>query len=350
MFHSSKGSCAALSLLFFVLRLFLFPFALLYGAIVRLRHWCYNTGILKEHTFAVPTICVGNVAVGGTGKSPMVEYLIRELRSRHRVAVLSRGYKRQTKGFVLAETYSTVEDLGDEPFQIWQKFHTDIILAVCADRVEGMRQLLRLPEPPTVVILDDAFQHRAVKATKNIVLTTYGHLFTDDWLLPMGKLRDVVSRVREADVVVVTKCSSNLSAEERASIVAQLQQHCSCPVVFATIAYAGQVYSETEELPLVRFFEKPFTLVTGIANPQPLLSFLKEQNATFEHLAFPDHHHFTSKEISQLQGLRLLTTEKDYVRLQSRVQKLYYLPIATQFLSPTDANQFAAVLNKSLPI
>jgi len=350
MFHSSKGSCAALSLLFFVLRLFLFPFALLYGAIVRLRHWCYNTGIFKEHTFAVPTICVGNVAVGGTGKSPMVEYLIRELRSRHRVAVLSRGYKRQTKGFVLAETYSTVEDLGDEPFQIWQKFHTDIILAVCADRVEGMRQLLRLPEPPTVVILDDAFQHRAVKATKNIVLTAYGHLFTDDWLLPMGKLRDVVSRVREADVVVVTKCSSNLSAEERASIVAQLQRRCSCPVVFATIAYAGQVYSETEELPLARFFEKPFTLVTGIANPQPLLTFLKEQNATFEHLAFPDHHHFTSKEISQLQGLRLLTTEKDYVRLQSRVQELYYLPIATQFLSPTDANQFAAVLNKSLPI
>ncbi|MGP1479181.1 MAG: tetraacyldisaccharide 4'-kinase [Capnocytophaga sp.] len=350
MFHSSKGSCAALSLLFFVLRLFLFPFALLYGAIVRLRHWCYNTGILKEHTFAVPTICVGNVALGGTGKSPMVEYLIRELRSRHRVAVLSRGYKRQTKGFVLAETYSTVEDLGDEPFQIWQKFHTDIILAVCADRVEGMRQLLRLPEPPTVVILDDAFQHRAVKATKNIVLTAYGHLFTDDWLLPMGKLRDVVSRVREADVVVVTKCSSNLSAEERASIVAQLQRRCSCPVVFATIAYAGQVYSETEELPLVRFFEKPFTLVTGIANPQPLLSFLKEQNATFEHLAFPDHHHFSSKEISQLQGLRLLTTEKDYVRLQSRVQELYYLPIATQFLSSTDANQFAAVLNKSLPI
>jgi tetraacyldisaccharide 4'-kinase len=315
-----------------------------------LRHWCYNTGIFKEHTFAVPTICVGNVAVGGTGKSPMVEYLIRELRSRHRVAVLSRGYKRQTKGFVLAETYSTVEDLGDEPFQIWQKFHTDIILAVCADRVEGMRQLLRLPEPPTVVILDDAFQHRAVKATKNIVLTAYGHLFTDDWLLPMGKLRDVVSRVREADVVVVTKCSSNLSAEERASIVAQLQRRCSCPVVFATIAYAGQVYSETEELPLARFFEKPFTLVTGIANPQPLLTFLKEQNATFEHLAFPDHHHFTSKEISQLQGLRLLTTEKDYVRLQSRVQELYYLPIATQFLSPTDANQFAAVLNKSLPI
>lgn len=349
MFHSSKGSCAALSLLFFVLRLFLFPFALLYGAIVRLRHWCYNTGILKEHTFAVPTICVGNVAVGGTGKSPMVEYLIRQLHSRYKVGVLSRGYKRKTQGFVLANEKATVYDLGDEPFQFWRKFKEDILLAVCANRVEGMRQLLSLPVPPEVIILDDAFQHRPIKAETNIVLTAYGHLFTDDWLLPIGKLRDVLSRVREADVVVVTKCPSNLSAEERASIVAQLQRRCSCPVVFATIAYAGQVYSETEELPLVRFFEKPFTLVTGIANPQPLLTFLKEQNATFEHLAFPDHHHFTSKEISQLQGLRLLTTEKDYVRLQSRMQGLYYLPIATQFLSPTDAEQFAAVVNKSLP-
>lgn len=323
----------------------LFPFALLYGAIVRLRHWCYNTGIFKEHTFAVPTICVGNVAVGGTGKSPMVEYLVRQLHPKCRVAVLSRGYKRKTKGFVLADAQATVVDLGDEPFQFWRKFHKDIILAVCGDRVEGMRQLLQLPTPPTVVILDDAFQHRPVKATKNIVLTAYGQLFTDDWLLPMGRLRDVVSRVQQADIVVVTKCPPDLSVAERERIVAQLQKKTrpQTPIVFATIAYSEQVYSVVGESPLESFIQQPFTLVTGIANPQPLLDFLKKKGADFQHIAFPDHHHFTDKELQQLQGLRVLTTEKDYVRFEQSWEGLYYLPIEIQFCTNEDTTKFGTV-------
>lgn len=326
-----------------IFKIVLFPFALLYGLIVRLRHWCYNTGIFKEHTFAVPTICVGNVAVGGTGKSPMVEYLVRQLHSKCRVAVLSRGYKRKTKGFVLADAQATVADLGDEPFQFWQKFHKDIILAVCGDRVEGMRQLLQLPTPPTVVILDDAFQHRPVKATKNIVLTAYGQLFTDDWLLPVGRLRDVVSRVQQADIVVVTKCPTSLSQSERSFIERQLQKKTHCPIVFATIAYDEQVFKQDEAISLSNFIKKPFTLVTGIANPQPLLVYLKEQGADFQHLNFPDHHHFSSEEIQQLQDKCILTTEKDYVRLQPHLQNLYYLPIAMQFLTPADEHTFGTV-------
>ena len=323
----------------------LFPFALLYGAIVRLRHWCYNIGIFKEHTFAVPTICVGNVAVGGTGKSPMVEYLVRQLHPKCPVAVLSRGYKRKTKGFVLADAQSTVADLGDEPFQFWRKFHKDIILAVCGDRVEGMRQLLQLPTSPTVVILDDAFQHRPVKATKNIVLTAYGQLFTDDWLLPVGRLRDVVSRVQQADIVVVTKCPPDLSAAERECIVAQLQKKTrpQTPIVFATIAYSEQVYSVAGESPLEVFIQQPFTLVTGIASPQPLLDFLKKKGANFQHIAFPDHHHFTDKELQQLQGLRVLTTEKDYVRFEQSWEGLHYLPIEMQFCTNEDAVKFGTV-------
>ncbi|WP_304288581.1 tetraacyldisaccharide 4'-kinase [Capnocytophaga leadbetteri] len=323
----------------------LFPFALLYGAIVRLRHWCYNTGIFKEHTFAVPTICVGNVAVGGTGKSPMVEYLVRQLHPKCRVAVLSRGYKRKMKGFVLADAQSTVADLGDEPFQFWRKFYKDIILAVCGDRVEGMRQLLQLPTPPTVVILDDAFQHRPVKATKNIVLTVYGQLFTDDWLLPVGRLRDVVSRVQQADIVVVTKCPPDLSAAERERIVVQLQKKTrpQTPIVFATIAYSEQVYSVAGESPLEVFIQQPFTLVTGIANPHPLLDFLKKKGADFQHITFPDHHHFTDKELQQLQGLRVLTTEKDYVRFEQSWDGLYYLPIEMQFCTKEDAVKFGTV-------
>ena len=324
----------------------LFPFALLYGAIVRLRHWCYNTGIFKEHTFAVPTICVGNVAVGGTGKSPMVEYLVRQLHPKCRVAVLSRGYKRKTKGFVLADAQATVADLGDEPFQFWQKFHKDIILAVCGDRVEGMRQLLQLPTPPTVVILDDAFQHRPIKATKNIVLTAYGQLFTDDWLLPVGRLRDVVSRVQQADIVVVTKCPPDLSAAERERIVAQLQKKTrpQTPIVFATIAYDKKVYANESSTPLIAYAKEPFTLVTGIANPVPLIAYLQAQGTVFQHFSFPDHHHFSADEIERLKRAgRILTTEKDYVRLEGTLLNLHYLPITMQFLSKEDEQLFGTL-------
>ena len=327
----------------FVIRYLLFPFALLYGSIVRLRHWCYNVGIFKVHTFVVPTICVGNVAVGGTGKSPMVEYLIRQWITKCRVGVLSRGYKRKSKGFVLATGNSTVYDLGDEPFQFWKKFKDNIILAVCGNRVEGIEQMLALPEPPEVIILDDAFQHRPVKAKINIVLTAYGHLFTNDWLLPMGRLRDVVSRVQQADIVVVTKCPTSLSQSERSLIEKQLQKKAHCPIVFATIAYDEQVFKQDEAISLSNFIKKPFTLVTGIANPQPLLVYLKEQGADFQHLNFPDHHHFSSEEIQQLQDKCILTTEKDYVRLQPHLQNLYYLPIAMQFLTPADEHTFGTV-------
>ena len=183
----------------------------------------------------------------------------------------------------------------------------------------------------------------SVKAKINIVLTAYGHLFTDDWLLPMGRLRDVVSRVQQADIVVVTKCPPSLSEKERTQLIARLQKHCLCPIVFATIAYDKQVFSERENISLTTFIQEPFTLVTGIANPNPLLTFLKKQGADFQHLAFADHHHFTEREIQQLQGKRILTTEKDYVRLQPHLQDLYYLPIAMQFLTPTDEHTFGTV-------
>ena len=330
-----------------LLRFILLPLAVLYGLIVRLRHWCYKVGIFKEHAFAVPTICVGNVAVGGTGKSPMVEYLIRQLKTTQRVGVLSRGYKRKTKGFVLADGNSTVYDLGDEPFQFWKKFKDDIILAVCGSRVEGIEQMLALPKPPEVIILDDAFQHRAVKAKTNIVLTAYGHLFTNDWLLPVGQLRDVVTRVRQADIVVVTKCPRTIPQEERKRIAGRLQQYCNCPIVFASIAYDKDVFTEDGNTSLGDFIQKPFTLVTGIANPAPLVKYLKEQGAVFEHLAFADHHHFSPNEIKLLKGKRILTTEKDYVRLQPELGGLYYLPITINFITPSDAHIFGTVFGKA---
>lgn len=328
-----------------LIRYILFPFALLYGVVIRLRHWCYDCGIFRSVSFDIPTICVGNVSVGGTGKTPMVEYLIRQLRGTHKVGVLSRGYKRQRKGFVLADESSTVYDLGDEPFQFWRKF-PEIRLAVDANRVEGIERLIVLDNPPDIVILDDAFQHRKVKAKINIVLTAYGHLFSDDWLLPTGNLRDIVARVRVADVVVVTKCPEELSEKERARITKKLQQRKDQIVVFAEIAYGKEVLSKEAHYPLDTFLEKTFTLVTGIANPAPLVHFLQEKKAQFKHLQFADHHTFSKDEISKLEKEeRILTTEKDFVRLEGQLNNVYSLPIEMKFLTERDQKMFGTVFD-----
>ncbi len=326
------------------LRYFLFPFSVLYGAIVRLRHWAYDCGLLKSVSFNVPTICVGNLSVGGTGKTPMVEYLIRNLLPNHKVGVVSRGYKRKTKGLVLADEKSTVFDLGDEPFQFWRKF-PEIILAVDSNRVSAVQKLIELAKPVNVVILDDAFQHRKVCAKKNVLLTSYGDLFTDDCLLPTGNLRDVTSRASQTDVIVVTKCPIDISKKKQEKIRKKLHQKEGQKIVFSKISYAEKVYSKSEEVDLQKFLGQPFVLVTGIANPRPLLDFLNSQQADFTHLNFPDHHHFTVSEIEKLrQHPRILTTEKDFVRLQNHLLNVYYLPIQTTFISEKDEALFWQVL------
>ncbi|MDO4230034.1 MAG: tetraacyldisaccharide 4'-kinase, partial [Capnocytophaga sp.] len=206
-----------------LIRYLLAPIVVIYGIIIRLRHWGYDYGLFKSVSFSVPTICVGNISVGGTGKTPMVEYLIRQLLPHYRVGVVSRGYKRKTKGQVLADANSTVYDLGDEPFQFWKKY-PEISLVVDSDRVNGIDKLMNLPSSPEVILLDDAFQHRKVKAQKNVLLTAYNDLYTDDYLLPMGNLRDIKARVSNADVIVVTKCPSNISDTERSQIVQKIQR------------------------------------------------------------------------------------------------------------------------------
>lgn len=328
-----------------LLRYMLFPFAVLYGIVVRVRHLAYDKRVLKSVQFEIPTICVGNVSVGGTGKTPMVEYLIRNLQENYKIGVVSRGYKRKTKGLVMADTTSTVYDLGDEPFQFWKKY-PKISLVVNADRASGISHLLALPQPPEVILLDDAFQHRKVEAKINVVLTAYGNLFTDDWLLPTGNLRDVVSRVQQADVIVVTKCPPHISQQERKKIATQIRQKEHQSVVFATIAYGEKVISANQSVYLEEFIKLPFLLVTGIANPVPLLNFLNKCGATFEHLNFADHHHFSETEIEKLkQSPRVLTTEKDYVRLESRLSDIFYLPIETVFIDKTEEATFWKILD-----
>ena len=319
------------------MRFLLFPFAILYGVAVRLRHFLYDRGWLQSKQYPFPTLCVGNLAVGGTGKTPMVEYLIRLLGEKQ-VAVLSRGYRRKTKGFVLSDASATALTLGDEPFQYHRKF-PQATIAVCESRQEGIERLLEHPNFQ-VILLDDAFQHRKVQAGLNLLLTSYSQLYTNDFLLPVGSLRDIRSRACKAQIILVTKCPE-LSEETQQKIIQQLQPLAYQQVFFTHIAYAEEVCREGESQPLEDFLSTPFTLVTGIANPTPLVSFLQSKGAHFTHLSYSDHHHFSEKEIASLsQHERLLTTEKDYVRFGNALSQLYYLPIKTQFLNEKDKEAF----------
>lgn len=319
------------------LRKLLFPFSIVYGIIAAIRNWLYSMGIFKSYGFTTPVIAVGNLSTGGTGKTPHTEYLIRLLSSRCRVAVLSRGYRRKSSGFVLANRESTVADLGDEPFQYHNKF-TNIDVAVDADRKNGIGQLIR-DVHPDVIVLDDAYQHRRVKAGFYILLTAYGDLYADDLVLPAGNLREFAAGARRADVIIVTKCPPGLRGEEQQKIVGKLNPMRSQPVFFTTVAYSDQVYCE-QGSKMVAALPEEKILVAGIAKPEPFFRYLHREGDDLH--AYPDHHNFTDGEISHLDKISkdkiIITTEKDYMRLKGRLPKgrLYYLPIEVKFLAGKD--------------
>ena len=261
----------------------------------------------------------------------MVEYLIRLLKDETNLATLSRGYGRKTKGFLLAEDNITATELGDEPFQFYHKFKDEITVAVDEDRQHGIAALRTLKSKPEVVILDDAFQHRKVKAGYNILLTTYANLYVDDFVLPTGNLREPKKGAKRANIIVVTKCPELLSQEEKEAIVLKLKPKVYQHVFFSHIGYNDSVLNETEKVGLNAL--KSFTLVTGIANAKPLVNYLKSQQLDFNHIEFKDHHNFTADDVKKLSKLdRIVTTEKDYMRLKNEdvlKDKLYFLPIIT---------------------
>lgn len=319
-----------------LLRNILFPFAILYGFITSIRNFLFNMGLLKSHAFEVPVIVVGNLSVGGTGKTPQIEYLIRLLSNQYKIATLSRGYKRQSEGFVLANSEVNAAILGDEPYQFFQKF-PNIQVAVDANRKNGIEQLLSQPEKPEVILLDDAFQHRKVKAGFYILLTSFGDLYSDDWMLPTGNLREFGSGAARANVIIVTKCPPNLSVGEQNEIKSKLNIAPHQALFFTFIAYDEFIYSEKEALKVNEIKDSPQLLLAGIAKPAPFFKYLQFGNQ--ECLTFPDHHHFTEKEILEIkdksQHKIIITTEKDFVRLKGSLpsQQLFYLPIKSTFLS-----------------
>lgn len=315
-------------------RKLLYPFSLLYGGVMLLRNKMYDSGIFASQKFEVPVIAVGNLSVGGTGKSPMVEYLIGLLKEDLRVASLSRGYKRSSSGFHLLSGDENAAAVGDEPLQFKNKF-LDVAVAVDESRRHGIEELLKQPSSPEVILLDDAFQHRKVRAGLYILLTPYNNLYTGDLVLPAGNLREPKEGAARAGIVVVTKCPPQLSIEEQEEIAEKLQLQPGQALFFSSISYAKEVFSRNSDISLKQLKKKHFKLITGIANPAPLVAFLKEQSLNFDHKAFPDHHNFSDSEIAELKKTRLLvTTEKDYMRLKDEMkeEQLFYLPIKTEFL------------------
>jgi len=336
----------------------LLPFSWLYGLIVFFRNKFFDWGIFKQEEFDIPVICIGNLTVGGTGKTPHTEYLVRLLKEKYRIAVLSRGYKRKTKGFILATPDSTCRDLGDEPFQIKQKF-PDILVAVDADRRRGINRLLSLDTPPEVVILDDAFQHRYVKPSFSIVLSDCYRPIYEDSLLPAGRLREAVSGLNRADTIIITKCPHDIQPIDLRIISHNINAFPFQGLYFTSLAYKGlsAVFeNENKELPLEYLTGKHILLVTGIASPKMILKELSKYTDNVESVSYPDHYNFKPKDIKLItdkfeaidaDNKLILVTEKDASRLvlfegqmdENIKDKLYYLPIEITFVDK-DKNSF----------
>ena len=325
-------------------RILLLPFALLFGLIVLIRNWLYDKKVLKSASFGLPLVGVGNLSVGGTGKSPMVEFLVMHLKGRYKVATLSRGYMRKTKGYALANDNTTAIDIGDEPLQFYKKF-PDVPVAIGEERIVAIPQLLHDHPETQVIILDDVFQHRAIKPGLNILLTEFGNLFTRDFFLPTGDLRDAKASYKRADLIVVTKCKHGLSVEEKDAVRKEINPLQGQKIFFTTIAY-GVPYHITRRTFYHVDENTEVLLVTGIANPKPLKNLLEETIHTYYMMHYNDHHIFSIDDWrdikTKFEGMDaehkiILTTEKDAMRLLKFSNEIdgmpfYVMPIEHKFL------------------
>jgi tetraacyldisaccharide 4'-kinase len=336
-------------------RILLFPLSIIYAIIIWVRNFLFNKRILPSTNFNLPVICIGNLAVGGTGKSPMVEFLVKSLGKRFELAILSRGYKRKTKGYALAGDNSTVLEIGDEPMQFHLKFPL-VPVAVGEERIEAIPQLLHDIPSTEAIILDDAFQHRSIKAGMNILLTDYNNLFTRDWYLPTGDLRDQPAGYKRAEIIVVTKCPSEMEAPEKNELTQEICPREQQRIFFSTIRY-GTPYHLVSREEKSASEETEVLLVTGIANPRSLKKFVFDNYKTYYQSSYNDHHIYTIDDLREIikrfraiqtSDKIILTTEKDGVRLtkfQNEISDLpfYVIPIESEFLFD-EAEKFTGLI------
>jgi len=335
------------SVLIKIVNILLFPFSLIYGSLLYIRNKLYDWEILKSTTFNFSVISVGNLNLGGVGKTPHVEYLIRLLEKDFKVATLSRGYKRKTKGFYLSNKKSTIIDIGDEPLQYKIKFD-NIIVAVDEKRVNGIKKIIESQPEINVILLDDAFQHRAVNPDINILVTDYNKLYIKDSVIPSGSLREWSSGSKRADIIIVSKTSKVLSLIEKEKIKEQLKPNPNQEVYFSYIKY-GDLTPYNNSAREVQPIEKDFSilLLTGIAQPKPLFYELNDEYNFIEHIKFPDHHNYLKSDITSIKkkfnnlhgnNKIIITTEKDIMRLslpkiltQLQDIPIFYIPIEICF-------------------
>lgn len=333
--------------------LLLTPLSYIYGTITVVRNKLFDLGILKSESFDIPVIAIGNISVGGTGKTPHTEYIVEMLSGTHNVAVLSRGYKRATKGFILASESTSPLDIGDESYQIYKKYGDRIKVAVCEKRVVGIKELLNIDPSINMIILDDAFQHRYVKPTVSILLTEFAKPYYEDRLLPLGRLRENIRAVNRADMVIVTKCPDDIKQVDFRIYKKNINLFPYQKLFFSKYKYDDlrPVFpAESTYIPMLEILTAKDCIlaVTGIANPKPLVKFLKKLSMPVKVMHFPDHHNFTREDLDDIHNTYksiiarykiILTTEKDAVRLASNPYfphnlkaHIFYQPVNVEFL------------------
>lgn len=342
----------------FMKKMFMWPLSRLYGAGVALRNVMFDRGMLAQKSFDIPVIAVGNIAVGGTGKTPHTEYIVDHLKDEYRIGILSRGYRRRTRGFILATSGSHPDDIGDEPYQIYRRFGGRVMVAVCEDRVKGIEQMRRLDPGLQMIVLDDAFQHRYVRPTAAIVLSEYSRPPFQDKLMPLGRLREPMRALNRADAVVVTKCPDTAQPIDFRMMREHLELFPYQKLIFSRYAYRTirPVFPDAvTEIPDVDSYGPSDVIVSlmGVANPRPFLRHLRRNGAKVKVLRFDDHHRFTASDMQQLRrkyeavaanpSAVVLTTEKDAVRLASCPyfppelrSKIFFVPIEVEILPQSD--------------
>lgn len=339
------------------IRWLLFPFSMLYAGAVWIRNWAYDNQLCKSTAFRFPIVVIGNLAVGGTGKSPMTEYVLRLIKSRRNIAVLSRGYGRKTKGFRYVEVCDTATSSGDEPLQIKRKF-PDVAVTVCEDRVYGIQQI---QEQIDAVLLDDAYQHRKLRPSFSILLLDYDSLQHPIIPLPTGDFREQLHGCKRASVIVITKCPQEIPDNIKFSIASRLRKYTQAPIFYTKITYQKlQKDNGTAQLD-TPLSDTIAVVVTGIAKPQPLLTHLEPQFRAITHLSFPDHHYFSKDDLDKISNTFqridtpkkvIITTEKDMQRLPSSFltrYPVYFIPIDQAFLFD-EAPIFDAMIKKAFQI
>lgn len=345
------------------------PLSWLYGAVTGVRNWLFEHNVLSVEEFDVPVVSIGNITVGGTGKTPHTEYVAEMLSTTYNLAILSRGYKRKTRGFILANSNSTPESIGDEPLQMYKKLGAHAKVAVCESRRKGIQELLRQFPDTQVILLDDAFQHRYVRPKVNIMLMDYNRPIYEDHLLPLGRLRESASQSERADIIVVTKCPPTMQPLDFRLIYKNLEIRPYQKLFFSEIAYGELTpvfpndYPYNVDLSSLTARDTVM-LVTGIANPRGFVRHFHSYPFKVVVSHFPDHHDFTREDIKKLQekfnGLKgerkiIITTEKDAVRLSynpyfpaAMKKSVYYMPISVRMLQAQEGSEFIPELIKSI--